>query len=50
MENLPVILFHPLVERKTIKTKEGKEAEEDIDIHNNDKDSIQKKTATTRIG
>lgn len=28
MENLPVILFHPLVERKTIKTKEGKEAEE----------------------
>ena len=28
MENLSVILFHPLVERKTIKTKEGKEAQE----------------------
>ena len=28
MENLHVILFHPLVERKTIKTKEGEEAQE----------------------
>ena len=32
------------------KYDEGKEGDEDIDIHNNDKDSIQKKIATARIG